>query len=91
LTFSNPFSRSSSNNSSPARVAAWAAQEAAGVGVVAVQRAVRVVASQIARAGTDQAEIGQAEARRQFALIGQRLREQHAGLQEQHRGRPVDL
>ena len=67
------------------------AQEAAGVGVVAVQRAVRVVASQIARAGTDQAEIGQAEARRQFALIGQRLREQHPGLQEQHRRGAVDF
>ena len=62
------------------------AQEAAGVGVVAVQRAVGVVARQIVRIGPDQPQVGQAEPRGQFALIDQRLRKKHAGFQEQHRG-----
>ena len=38
-----------------------------------MQRAVGVVARQIGGVGPDQAQVGQAEARRQFALIGQRL------------------
>ena len=67
------------------------AEMAAGIGIAAPQRAFGVVALAVVRMRPDGADIGEAEHVLQPVAIAQRLAEQLAGVEEQHRSRRIDL
>jgi hypothetical protein len=66
------------------------ADHAAGVRVALVQRVVGVECGEVGRVGMQVLHVLEPEMRREVALVGERLLEEHEGVDHQHRRRRID-